>query len=160
MISFRHKLITCPKSGCGQKFCTNPKCVARNGEEDDEPFDIEGHEGRTCDEVQQKYMEDGNHEKKKDEILEMAERNGWTKCPVCKIPKKKRTGCNKMTCENCIGPPEQRTPAGQRKRVFYCYTCGANITDVARNGYAHFYGNNGKGPNNGDPHEPCVHARA
>ena len=61
-------------------------------------------------------------------LAELAQQEGWMKCPKCNSMCEKIKGCKFMTCESQIC----------KRKTYFCYLCGRELTQKFH--YSHFYG--------------------
>jgi len=119
LVPSHYKFVKCPL--CKLQFC--PKCGEKK------------HEGVTCEQFAQWRQENANADRHFEEM--MAAQN-WRRCPACRAPSERSSGCNFMQCrsEKC------------RKRTYWCYVCGHQLKKEDH--YSHFP----RGPYEDECHTP------
>lgn len=115
--SFDGKLVACPRPEC-EKFvvpadteiATCPKCrqefCAQCGQQQ--------HRGSTCEMFQAWQRQNNGAEQDFEELMAKEQ---WKRCPVCKAPSERESGCNFMQCRSSVC----------RKRTYWCYICGTQL---------------------------------
>jgi len=73
--------------------------------------------------------EDRSTGKKNEKLFEdLLQNSNWCRCPICKVPVERESGCNFMSC-----------PSLQcRGKTFFCYVCGEHIKGGRAAHYKHY----------------------
>lgn len=106
LVELNVDIATCPR--CGQEFC------GRCGDQK--------HEGISCDSLKA-WRQQNDAEESFEELMEQQQ---WRRCPRCRAPSERESGCNFMQCRSSIC----------RKRTYWCYVCGKELSKEEH--YAHF----------------------
>ncbi|CAK0834311.1 unnamed protein product, partial [Prorocentrum cordatum] len=120
------KIVECPTSECIKflvprdvEFVQCPQCHAEfcarcfRGK----------HEGVSCVEFEVWEHENADVDRRFEELMRLEQ---WRRCPVCRAPSERESGCNFMQCRSSTC----------RKRTYWCYICGKQVPKEEH--YTHF----------------------
>merc|ERR1712190_179829 len=83
----------------------------------------EEHEGVTCEKFREWEKENDQAEVR---FVELMAKQQWRKCPVCKAPSERASGCNFMQCRSNVC----------RGHNYWCYVCGHQLSKDQH--YSHY----------------------
>eukprot|EP00930_Biecheleria_cincta_P087427 TRINITY_DN7665_c0_g1_i1.p1 TRINITY_DN7665_c0_g1~~TRINITY_DN7665_c0_g1_i1.p1 ORF type:complete len:554 (-),score=92.93 TRINITY_DN7665_c0_g1_i1:154-1815(-) len=119
-------IVACPTPQCGKflveadlDFATCPMCqkefCLRCGQAK--------HEGVSCEDFKAWHADNS---KADDHFEELLAQQQWRRCPKCRAPSERESGCNFMQCRSAVC----------RKRTFWCYVCGKQM--AKEDHYTHY----------------------